>query len=84
MDELHRRLLRIGFDAGPELGLVLAGGYALVAHDLVERPSQDIDFATATSLPLPDVAARLADAYRAASYSAEIVEASNGSLVGHR
>jgi hypothetical protein len=31
VDELHERLLRIGFDAGEELGLVLAGGYALEA-----------------------------------------------------
>jgi hypothetical protein len=75
MDELHRRLLQIGFNAGPDLGLVLAGGYALAAHELVDRPSRDIDFATATSIPLPDVAARLADVYRAASYEATIIEA---------
>jgi hypothetical protein len=41
MEELHRRLLRIGFQAGDDLGLVLAGGYALGAHDLLDRPSQD-------------------------------------------
>ncbi|MCW3842609.1 nucleotidyl transferase AbiEii/AbiGii toxin family protein [Micromonospora yasonensis] len=52
MDALHRRLLEIGFAAGDDLGLVLAGGYAMCAHDLVNRPSQDIDFATATALPL--------------------------------
>jgi predicted nucleotidyltransferase component of viral defense system len=75
MEDLHRRLLQIGFDAGPELGLVLAGGYALTAHDLLDRPSRDIDFATATSTPLPEVAERLANAYRAASYKADIVEA---------
>lgn len=75
MEDLHRRLLQIGFDAGPELGLVLAGGYALTAHDLIDRPSRDIDFATATSMPLPEVAERLANAYRAASYKADIVEA---------
>ncbi|WP_176921699.1 nucleotidyl transferase AbiEii/AbiGii toxin family protein [Micromonospora sp. WMMB235] len=45
MDELHTRLLRVGFRAGDDLGLVLAGGYALAAHDLVSRPSRDIDFA---------------------------------------
>jgi hypothetical protein len=75
MEELHQRLLRIGFNAGPELGLVLAGGYALPAHDLVDRPSRDIDFATATSVPLPEVAGRLADTYRAAGFEADIVEA---------
>jgi hypothetical protein len=37
-------LLQIGFDAGEDLGLVLAGGYALAAYELVDRPSKDIDF----------------------------------------
>ncbi|MFI5835961.1 nucleotidyl transferase AbiEii/AbiGii toxin family protein [Micromonospora sp. NPDC051300] len=74
MDDLHAHLLRIGFRAGDELGLVLAGGYALVAHDLVERPSRDIDFATATALPLPDVADRLTVAYRAAGFGCRLVE----------
>jgi hypothetical protein len=49
VEELHRRLLQLGFDAGDDLGLVLAGGYALVAHELLDRPSRDIDFATATA-----------------------------------
>lgn len=74
MDTLHRRLLRVGFAAGDDLGLVLAGGYAMCAHELVNRPSQDIDFATATALPLPTVVARLSDAYRAAGFTARIVE----------
>ncbi|WP_422745408.1 nucleotidyl transferase AbiEii/AbiGii toxin family protein [Micromonospora sp. WMMD754] len=74
MDELHRRLLEIGFAAGDDLGLMLAGGYAMCAHDLVDRPSQDIDFATATAIPLPTVTNRLAAAYIAAGFSARIVE----------
>src|SRR2546428_494775 len=32
MEELHRQLLEIGFNAGPDLGLVLAGGDALAPH----------------------------------------------------
>jgi predicted nucleotidyltransferase component of viral defense system len=75
MDELHRILLRIGFDAGEELGLVLAGGYAIAAHSLVDRPSKDIDFATSSSIPLPLITERLADAYRAAGYRVETREA---------
>jgi hypothetical protein len=74
MEELHERLLRIGFDAGADLGLVLAGGYALAAHDLVDRPSQDIDFATGSAVPMQDVVERLAAAYRAASFTVEIIE----------
>ncbi|MEU8021546.1 nucleotidyl transferase AbiEii/AbiGii toxin family protein [Micromonospora haikouensis] len=76
MEELHRQLLRIGFDAGDDLGLVLAGGYAMCAHELVSRPSQDIDFATASALPLSTVVSRLADAYRHAGFSAQAIEVS--------
>jgi hypothetical protein len=75
MEELHRRLLQVGFSAGDDLGLVLAGGYALTAHELLQRPSQDIDFATATPLPLPEVADRLVAAYQEAGYAARIIEA---------
>src|SRR5690349_21154376 len=75
MDELHRHLLDVGFAAGDDLGLVLAGGYALTAYEILKRPSRDIDFATATALPLPTVASRLADAYRSRGYAATIVEA---------
>lgn len=75
MNPLHRRLLEVGFQAGDDLGLVLAGGYAMCAHELVNRPSQDIDFATATTLALPTVADRLAQAYAKAGFSAQIIEA---------
>ncbi|MCZ7473305.1 MULTISPECIES: hypothetical protein [unclassified Micromonospora] len=49
----------LGLAAGDDLGLMLAGGYAMCAHDLVDRPSQDIDFATAAALPLDAVTDRL-------------------------
>jgi hypothetical protein len=74
MEELHERLAQIGFDAGAELGLVLAGGYALAAHQLVDRPSQDVDFATATALPMSEVVDRLAAACRAAAFTVETIE----------
>ena len=75
MDELHRQLLQIGFDAGDDLGLVLAGGYVLAAYELIDRPSRDIDFATATAVPLPQVVVRLAAAYRDAGFCADVIEA---------
>jgi hypothetical protein len=74
VDELHRRLLQVGFTAGDDLALVLAGGYALSAHNLISRPSRDIDFATATAVPLPIVAERLAQAYLAEGFHCRIVE----------
>jgi hypothetical protein len=46
VDNFHRRLAQIVFDAGDDLGLVLAGGYAIAMHELTSRPSHDVDFAT--------------------------------------
>jgi hypothetical protein len=42
----HRRLLADAFTAGRPFGLALMGGYAVQAHGIVHRPSQDLDFAT--------------------------------------
>ncbi|MFE7777696.1 nucleotidyl transferase AbiEii/AbiGii toxin family protein [Streptomyces sp. NPDC057445] len=43
---LHRRLLDDALDCGCTYGLVLAGGYAIQAHQLISRISQDLDLAT--------------------------------------
>jgi Nucleotidyl transferase AbiEii toxin, Type IV TA system len=74
VDDFHRRLAQIGFAAGDDLGLVLAGGYAIAQYDLTNRPSQDVDFATASALPLPKITDRLAQAYRAAGFSVVLIE----------
>ena len=58
MDEFHRRLAQISFEAGDDLGLVLAGGYAIAQYGLTSRPSQDVDFATASAMPLPQITDR--------------------------
>jgi hypothetical protein len=72
-DEFHRRLAQIGFEAGDDLSLVLAGGYAIAQYDLTSRPSQDVDFATASALPLPQIADRLAQAYRDAGLAVALI-----------
>ncbi|MER6187757.1 hypothetical protein [Streptomyces sp. NPDC001652] len=46
LPELHRRLLSDALDSGQAFRLVLAGGYAVQAHELVSRASQDLDLAT--------------------------------------
>lgn len=56
MEPLHRELATIAFQTGDELGLVLAGGYAVSSHHLTERPSRDLDFATSSSLQLSEIA----------------------------
>jgi hypothetical protein len=58
LDPLHEQIARIAF-ALPEAGQVaLAGGGAMLAHDLVDRPTQDVDLFT----PDPSEVTRLADA----------------------
>ncbi len=46
MDELQERLARTGLAALADFGFALAGGYALQAHGLVDRMSEDIDLFT--------------------------------------
>jgi hypothetical protein len=74
VDDFHRRLAQLGFAAGDDLGLVLAGGYAIAQYDLTNRPSQDVDFATASALPLQQIANRLAQAYQDAGFTVTLIE----------
>jgi hypothetical protein len=46
VDELQDLLTRLGLDTLAEYGFALAGGYALQAHRLVDRISEDIDLFT--------------------------------------
>lgn len=40
-----------------------------------ERPSEDIDFATGTAAPIGEIVAALADAYRAAGFTVQVLDA---------
>lgn len=46
MDDLQDRLVRVGLVVLADYGFALAGGYALQAHGLVERMSEDVDLFT--------------------------------------
>jgi hypothetical protein len=47
MDPRHRRLAEIALRAaGSDYGLALAGGYAVRAHGMGDRPSGDVDLFT--------------------------------------
>jgi hypothetical protein len=59
MPELHARLLADVITLGSPYPLVLTGGYAVRAHRLVSRPSQDLDLATENPTPMADIAAAL-------------------------
>jgi predicted nucleotidyltransferase component of viral defense system len=56
---LHRRLLADVLAVGTPYPLALTGGYAVQAHGLVARLSQDLDVATENPEPMAEIAATL-------------------------
>ncbi|MFT4216657.1 MAG: nucleotidyl transferase AbiEii/AbiGii toxin family protein [Micropruina sp.] len=69
----HRRLAKIGLLATSDFGFVLAGGYAISANGMGDRPSEDVDLFT--DRPDPDQFAvavgRLRQAYLSHSLEVE-------------
>lgn len=48
MDEFHHRLARIALAEAADYGFALAGGYAVQAYGVLQRPSEDIDLFTSS------------------------------------
>ncbi|MFF3916705.1 hypothetical protein ACFYZB_25080 [Streptomyces sp. NPDC001852] len=67
LPEPHRRLLADVVTAGGPYGLVLAGGYALQAHGLLQRPHANLDFATESPEGMDRIAAAVGAALEARS-----------------
>ncbi|HEY9374815.1 nucleotidyl transferase AbiEii/AbiGii toxin family protein [Streptomyces sp.] len=59
LSALHRRLLADVLSIGSPYPLVITGGYAVQAHGLVNRLSQDLDVATENPAPMADIAQTL-------------------------
>ncbi|MFH8371431.1 nucleotidyl transferase AbiEii/AbiGii toxin family protein [Streptomyces sp. NPDC018031] len=55
LSDLHRRLLADVLAIGTPYPLVITGGYAVQAHGLVDRLSQDLDVATENPAPMADI-----------------------------
>jgi hypothetical protein len=75
LDGDHRALVDAVLPVCSRYGLGVAGGYAVKAHGLVERPSEDIDFATGTTAPVREIVDALAAAYRARGFTAQVLTA---------
>ena len=73
----HLRVLLDGTPVFERYGLLLAGGYAFRAHEIVHRPSQDLDFATGDATPLPEIAANVQLAFQRAGYGVRLAEAAS-------
>jgi hypothetical protein len=60
LPDLHRRLLADALACGSTYRLVLAGGYAIQAHELVSRVSQDLELATNATAGMDEIVRTLA------------------------
>jgi hypothetical protein len=74
LDGDHKTLVEVALPVCAQYGLGVAGGYAIKAHGLVERPSEDIDFATATTASTEEIITALAEAYRAAGHEVQVLD----------
>ncbi|MFG3134325.1 nucleotidyl transferase AbiEii/AbiGii toxin family protein [Streptomyces tendae] len=64
LPDLHRRLLNDVLDSGGAYRLALAGGYAIQAHGLINRVSQDLDLATDAPEDLSEITNTIAAGLR--------------------
>ena len=76
MEPVHLRLAEIGLRVAARYGFALAGGYAVQAHGILDRPSEDVDLFTAWERR--DDFAKAVDAvvtaYREGGYAVEIAQ----------
>jgi hypothetical protein len=75
LDRDHKALVDAALPICTRYGLAVAGGYAVKAHGLVERPSEDIDFATGTAAPIEEIVAALAAACRTGGFEVQVLDA---------
>jgi hypothetical protein len=73
MKEMHRRIAEIGLEATQRYGFVLAGGYAISANGMGDRPSVDVDLFTNQPDPqrFAEAVERLREALQAAGLTTE-------------
>jgi len=74
LDGDHARLVAASLPVCAKYGLALAGGYAIKAHRLVDRPSEDIDFATAAVASMDEIISALASSYREAGCDVQVLD----------
>jgi Nucleotidyl transferase AbiEii toxin, Type IV TA system len=71
LDELHRQVAAVALDAAQQHGFALGGGNALIAHGIIDRPTEDVDLFSAQAGAAATAAAAVEKALRAAGLHAE-------------
>lgn len=73
LSALHRKLMRDVLEVGNSLPLVITGGYAVQVHHLVNRTSHDIDVATNSATPMPDIVAFVAQELARRGWDVQVI-----------
>ena len=75
MEPRHERIAKIALGAGARYGLALAGGYAVSAHGMGNRPSGDVDLFTSWQHrgEFPELKAAVIAALESAGYKASVI-----------
>ncbi|MEU2564012.1 nucleotidyl transferase AbiEii/AbiGii toxin family protein [Streptomyces longispororuber] len=74
LTDLHRRLLADVLAIGTPYPLVITGGYAVQAHGLVDRLSQDLDVATENPAPMSEIIRTLSQGLEARGWGVREIE----------
>jgi Nucleotidyl transferase AbiEii toxin, Type IV TA system len=70
----HAHLVQVALPVCATYGLALAGSHAINAHGLVERPSEDVNFATSTDVSIEEIIGELASAYRQEGFGVQVLD----------
>ena len=71
VSELHHQVAAIALSAASRYGFALGGGNALIAHGVIDRPTQDIDLFTDDEHGVQAASRAVEAALRAAGYQVE-------------
>jgi nucleotidyltransferase AbiEii toxin of type IV toxin-antitoxin system len=71
VSEFHREIASIALRAAAGHGFALAGGNALIAHGIVDRPTEDVDLFTDQDDGVATAAGAVQDALRGAGFGVE-------------
>lgn len=78
IDKLQREVATIALHAAARHGFALAGGNALIAHGLIDRPTEDVDLFSDQEAGVVAAAQAVEDALHEAGFQAERRDEADG------